>query len=437
MNTTKPIKEKIFTRYQVFIIAILAILQFSIILDFMVLSPLGAIMMPTLKINTTQFGLVVSAYAFSAGASGLLAAGFADKFDRKKILLFFYSGFILGTALCAIAPNYHFLLIARVVTGIFGGVIGSISFAIIGDLFKMEVRGRVMGFVQTAFAASQILGIPVGLVLANKFGWNMPFWMIAGFSALVAVSILLYMKPVAGHLTTKSERNPVEHLIKTVSTKNYLRAFLATTLLATGGFMLMPFGSAFGTNNLGIKVDQLPILYSITGVFSIVFGPLLGKLSDKIGKYKLFVFGSIWSIVMVIIYTHLGITPVWLIIAINVLLFVGISSRMISASALMTAVPQPHDRGAFMSINSSVQQIAGGIASFVAGLIIVQKTETSPLKHYDILGYVVMGSMTIAMLLMYGIDKYVKQKHYAAKMSVVEKEVLEKEETILQPGLES
>ncbi|MBK5279160.1 MAG: MFS transporter, partial [Bacteroidia bacterium] len=149
--------EKIFTRYQVFVIAILAILQFTIVLDFMVLSPLGALLLIELSITTVQFGWVVSSYAFSAGASGLLAAGFADRFDRKKILLFFYVGFILGTFLCGIAPDYNFLLVARIITGIFGGVVGSVSFAIITDLFKLEVRGRVMGFVQMAFAASQVM----------------------------------------------------------------------------------------------------------------------------------------------------------------------------------------------------------------------------------------------------------------------------------------
>src|SRR6267154_83631 len=168
MNSASPAKEKLFTGYEIFIIAILSILQFTVILDFMVLSPLGAMLLPQLHITTAQFGLVVSAYAFSAGASGILAAGFADKFDRKKILIFFYVGFLIGTVLCAIAPDYTFLLMARIVTGIFGGVIGSVSFAIISDLFKFEVRGRVMGFVQMSFAASQVLGLPIGLVLANQ-----------------------------------------------------------------------------------------------------------------------------------------------------------------------------------------------------------------------------------------------------------------------------
>jgi predicted MFS family arabinose efflux permease len=422
-RTLVPRKEKVFTAYQVFVIAILAILHFTLILDFMVLSPLGAILLPVFHITTKQFGLVVSAYAFSAGISGLLAAGFADKFDRKKILLFFYAGFMAGTFLCAIAPSYYFLLGARIVTGIFGGVIGSVSFAIITDMFKMEVRGRVMGFVQTAFAASQILGLPIGLLLAGRFGWHAPFWMIGTLGSVVGVVIFIYMKPVDAHLSLKSERSPLQHLAKTLSHTTYLRAFLATTLLATGGFMLMPFGSTFSINNLGITMAQLPILYGITGAFSIFTGPLIGIASDKIGKFNMFVIGSIISMALVLLYTNLGITPLWMLIAINVVLFMGISSRMVSASALMTAIPQPQDRGAFMSINSSVQQIAGGVAAYVAGMLVTQ-SKAGPMLHYNRLGFAVVGSMMVAILLMYMIDRHVKQKTAEAGIRPVPEEVL-------------
>ncbi len=400
-------KGKFFSGYQIFIIAILSILQFSIILDFMVLSPLGAILMPELHITTSQFGWVVSAYAFSAGASGILAAGFADKFDRKKILIFFYSGFLLGTVLCALAPDYPLLLAARIVTGIFGGVIGSVGFAIITDLFKFETRGRVMGFVQMSFAASQILGLPIGLVLANQFDWHAPFWMIAIFGIGVGILILLYMKPVDAHLKIKSERNALQHLIKTFTVPDYLKAFVCTSLLATGGFMLMPFGSAFSTNNLGLTMNQLPWVYGITGVFSILSGPFIGKLSDQLGKFKVFVGGSIMAIIMVAIYTPMGVTPIWMVIAISVVMFTGVSSRMISSSALVSAIPAPQDRGAFMSINASVQQVAGGIASAIAGLIVVQRQD-GMLEGYPLLGYVVIGSMIVTIALMYWIDLHVK-----------------------------
>jgi predicted MFS family arabinose efflux permease len=399
-----------FSRYDIFVIAILTILQFTLILDFMVLSPLGAMLMPALNISTSQFGMVVSAYAFSAGISGFLAAGFADKFDRKKILLFFYIGFIGGTLFCGLAPNYHYLLLARIVTGIFGGVIGSISFAIITDLFRLEQRGRVMGFVQMAFASAQVLGLPVGLYFANLWGWHAPFIMIVLVSIVIAVMIIIYLKPIDEHLKIKSDRNAFVHLWKTISHGTYLKTFVATALLATGGFMMMPFGTAFGVNNLKLTMGQLPMLYMITGAFSMITGPLLGKLSDGWGKYKVFFVGSVIMVAIVLIYTHLGPTPLWVVIVLNIIMFVGISSRMISSSALISAVPNQTDRGAFMSVNSSIQQISGGIAAYIAGVIVYQATATSPLENYDWLGYVVSVTIVITMILIWFLDQYVRKK---------------------------
>ncbi len=408
MQKTKPKKEALFTKYQAFIIAILAIVQFTVILDFMVLSPLGAQLMLELNITTSQFGWVVSVYAFSACGAGILAAGFADRFDRKKLLLFFYIGFVFGTFLCAIAPNYNFLLGARIVTGLFGGVLRSVSYAIITDLFKMEVRGRVMGYTQTAFAASQVLGIPVGLILANNFGWHSPFWMIVVFSVFVCISVVAYMKPIDAHLELENDRNAFQHVAKTITHPNYIRAFLATVLLATGGFMLMPFGSAFSIHNLGLRMEDLPVLYGITGISSIIFGPLLGKLADRIGQFNLFFIGTAISMLMVAIYTQLGVTPLWVVIILNVILFIGISSRIISSSALLTGIPKPQDRGAFMSIISAIQQFAGGLAAALAGSIVV-KTKSGFLQHYEKLGYVVLGSMVIALIMIYVLNEHIKK----------------------------
>ncbi len=405
----KKTKEKLFTPYQIFVVAILSLLQFTVILDFMVLSPLGAILMDELHVTTSQFGLVVSAYAFSAGGAGLLTAGFADKFDRKKLLMFFYTGFIIGTILCAMAPSYQLLLWARIITGIFGGVIGSISFAIITDLFAMELRGRVMGFVQMSFAASQVLGIPIGLELANRFGWHAPFWMIAFAGAIMGIVMWLKLKPVDAHLHLKVENNAVQHLFATLTRRDYAKAFFATTLLATGGFMLMPFGSAYSIHNLGIIMDQLPWIYFITGASAIILGPFIGKLSDRIGKFTIFLIGSVLTFFMVAIYTQLGITPLWELIVLNVVLFAGLTARMISSSALLTAVPDAKDRGAFMSINASTQQISGGIASIIAGFIVVQTT-SGKLERYDTLGYVVMASMVLATVMLYYLNKRIVKK---------------------------
>jgi predicted MFS family arabinose efflux permease len=402
-------KEKIFTRYQIFVIALLSVLQFTVVLDFMVLSPLGAQLMKVMHLTTSQFGLAVSGYAFSAGLSGILAAGFADKFDRKKMLLFFYTGFITGTFICGIAPDYHFLLGARIITGFFGGVIGSISYAIISDLFNLNVRGRVMGFVQMAFSTSQVMGIPVGLYFANRVGWHAPFLMIAGVSLLEFIAIIVYLRPIDGHLKIRSDQKAFQHLFKTIAHPNYILAFIFSTLLVTGGFMLMPFGSAFSVNNLGISMAQLPVLYFITGICSMAIGPLLGNLSDAIGKSEIFGLGSSLAIVIILIYCNLGITPFWLVVVLNTLLMLGVLSRLISSSALLTAIPQTNDRGAFMSINSSLQQLSGGIASIIAGLIVVQ-TSTGILKHYNTIGYIVVGSIILTIIMMRSINKYVINK---------------------------
>jgi predicted MFS family arabinose efflux permease len=409
MNQTQQTNKPSFTPYQKLVIAVLALLQFTIILDFMVLSPLGTILIKELSINPAKFGWVVSAYAFSAGISGVLAAGFADKYDRKKLLVIFYTGFLIGTALCGLANDFHTLLIARIVTGLFAGIVGSASMAIITDLFPIQMRGRVMGFVQMAFGVSQVLGIPIGLLLANNWGWHSTFWMIVVFGVVLGAVIVRGMKPVDEHLKTKLDRNPFQHLLKTITTKPYLVGFLGTMLLATGGFMIMPFASTFTTNNLGISQHALPTLYFITGAFSLITMPLIGKISDKVDKYVVFCVGTAISMLMVGIYTNLGVTTLPILILINVIMFSGIMSRMVPSSALTSAIPNPQDRGAFMSINSSVQQVSGGIAAVIAGRIIVENPDKS-LRHFDTVGYVTIGAMLVAAVIMYFVNRQVLQK---------------------------
>jgi predicted MFS family arabinose efflux permease len=398
-----------FTSYGKFVVAILSLVQFTVILDFMVLSPLGAILMPELGISTSQFGMVVSAYAISAGVSGLLAAGFADRFDRKKMLLFFYTGFILGTFVCGIVGSYHLLLLARILTGVFGGVISSISFAIITDTFRMEVRGRVMGFVQMAFAGSQVLGIPVGLYLATRFDWHAPFLMIATVATPVGIVILLKMKPVTGHLHGGQDKNALHHLWHTASNRLYLNGFMATIFLAVGGYMIMPFSSAFMVNNILIKETSLFQIFFVSGFFSILTGPFLGKLCDQVGKYRLFVFGSVLTMIMLFIYTNLGPNNILVVIAITTILWVGLSSRIISSAALTSGLPDVKDRGAYMGINSSMQQFAGGIASFAAGLIVHQPSSNAPLQHFDIIGYITIGTILLTIIMLFFINRRVAE----------------------------
>lgn len=413
METMQAPKERVFSRYQVFVIAVLSLLQFTVILDFMVLNPLGEILITKMNITTQQFGLVVSAYAFSAGISGILAAGFADKFDRKKMLMVFYSGFTIGTFLCALAPNYHFLLAARIFTGLFGGVISAIGMAIVVDLFQAQVRGRVMGFIQMAFALSQILGMPVGWELANRFSWHAPFWVIGVLAAILGGTILLYMKPITEHLNVKMERNPVEHLVHTLSNRKYTLAFCTTILLATGGYMLMPFGSTFFRHNMGLSAQDITWLYVATGVVSLIASPIIGKMSDKVGRINVFYVATILTSIMVLIFTRMHITPLYLAMIINGLMFAGVLGRVIPIQASLASIPAMQDRGAFMSINASIQQISGGIASVIAGLI-VYKTSSGFLLNYDILGIVIVGAFIITLVMMNRLNKQITNAANAA-----------------------
>lgn len=407
---SKKSSEKIkFTGYQKLVILILALTQFTVVLDFMVMSPLGDLLMKSMKISPSQFGVVVSSYAFSAGISGFLTAGFADKFDRKKLLLFFYFGFIVGTLLCGLVNSYPLLVAARIVTGIFGGVISSISMAIVADLFQLNQRGRVMGFLQMGFGISQILGIPISLYFANKWGWQSPFFMIVALAMLISLVGILFLKPVKEHLALQKD-NALLHLWKTIKNRDYRIAYLATAFLSIGGFLMMPWGSTFSVNNLHISQQQLPILFMIAGISTLAIMPIIGIISDKINKFTLFTMASLWMIVTVLIYTHLVPLPFWIVVSVNVLMMIGIMARMVPSQALTSSVPDMKDRGAFMSVNSSLQQMAGGFAAVLGGMIVVQKDNNSPLERFDILGYTVLAAILINILLTYRVNKMVMRR---------------------------
>jgi predicted MFS family arabinose efflux permease len=398
-----------FTGYQKLVVGMLAFLQFAVILDFLLMAPLGALIMPALHITPAQFGTVVSAYAFAAGISGIATAGFADRFDRKKFLLFFYAGFIVGTLWCGLAQSFESLLIARVVTGLFGGVIGAIVLAIATDLFPPQMRGRVMGFVQTAFAASQILGIPIGIYLSNLWHWQVPFLALAGLGAAGGLLIAWKMQPVAEHLKLRHDHSAFNHLLHTLTEPRYLLSFVAVLFLATGGFMLMPFSTAFTVNNLGISLHDLPVIYLVTGLATIFIGPMVGKASDKIGKMRVFYFGTVVMMIMVLVYTHLGTSTLFVVTLINVVLFLGIFSRMIPFQVLMSQVPVPTQRGSFNAINASLSQLAGGAAAVVAGHI-VEEGADGHIHHYEVAGYVVVATAMLACLLLWRVNRSIETR---------------------------
>jgi predicted MFS family arabinose efflux permease len=267
-----------------------------------------------------------------------------------------------------------------------------------------------MGLLMMAFAAAQVLGLPAALFLAGHFSWHTVFWLIVGIGVAVGIVIFTKLQPIVGHLQHRSDKNPFVHLWTTVSNPEYLRAFLASMLLATGGFMLMPFGSTFSVNNMGIDLDHIQYIYLATGISSVLFGPIIGKMADKLGKFNVFLFGSVVTAIMVGIYTNLGITSLSVAMIVNIILFVGITARMIASNAMITAIPKPQDRGAFMSVNSAMANLAGGIGAVVAGYIVHQDSPLAPIERYDWVGYVVIAVIVLVAALMYVLHRHIQKK---------------------------
>ena len=402
--------EKVpFTSYQIIVILILALTQFSVVLDFMVMSPLGDLLIKDLRITPAQFGVVVSSYALSAGVSGFLTASFADKFDRKKLLLFFYGGFIIGTMLCGLSNSYWLLVFARIFTGVFGGVISSISLAIVADLFDLNHRGRVMSFLQMGFGMSQILGIPISLYLAKVWQWQAPFYLIVILASIIFFVALFVLKPVNAHLKLQRE-NAFKHLWQTIANKEYRIGFIATAFMSLGGYLMMPWGSTYSVNNIGISQSDLPLMFMIVGLATFAIMPVVGVLSDKLNKFTIFTSASVLMVITVLVYTQLPKVSLVTLIVVNMFMMMGIMARMIPSQALAASIPAMKDRGAFMSINSSLQQMSGGVAALIGGWIVKQKTQSSPLENFDYLGYLVVAVILINILLTYRVYNFVSKR---------------------------
>jgi predicted MFS family arabinose efflux permease len=270
------------------------------------------------------------------------------------------------------------------------------------------MRGRVMGVLSTAFAASQVFGLPAGLYLTSHWDWHAPFLAIIAVGVPAGVMIMLFMQPVVAHLALKQEHSALRHLINTVTEPRYLLAFLLVMLLPTGGYMLMPFGTTFIVNNVGLSFSVLPVIYLVTGISTVFVGPLVGKASDSFGKFPMFCIGTVVTLIMVPIWTNIGHVPLAAVIVLNVILFAGIFSRMIPSQALISAIPEPAKRGAFNAVSASLQQFAGGVSAAVAGWLIVQRPDGT-LAHFDWIGYVVVTISLLSLALMYRVHKQVSE----------------------------
>lgn len=381
-------KQKIsFSRKEMILLALMAAVNFNHIVDFVIMMPLGPLLMRMFQISPHQFGLLVSSYTFSAGASGLLASFFIDRFDRKSCLIFFYLGFGFGTLACALAPTYITLLLTRSITGVFGGVLGALVLSIVSDAISYERRGTAMGIVMGSFSLASVLGVPFGLYLANLFGWHAPFVFLGLFAIINLVGLWLWVPSMKGHLNHSSPRHtPIQSLRHILRTPKQVVALSFIFFLVLGQFSIIPFLSQSFIANSGMLESQLPLIYLFGGICSMFASPLVGRLSDRFGKKIIFQI-SVWlSLLPILGITNLGVHPLWVLLAISSSFFIVMSGRMVPAMAMISATATPEYRGSFMSITSAVQQFSAALASYIAGMIVVQG-EAGHLLHFDKAGY--------------------------------------------------
>jgi predicted MFS family arabinose efflux permease len=348
----------------------LAVIQFTTILDFLIIIPLEHQYTRVFSITPAQFGYILAAYAVSAGISGIAAGFFLDRFDRKPALLWIFFGFALGTLLCALANTFQLLLAARFVAGAFGGVLGAVVLAIVGDVIPLERRGAAMGVVMSAFSVASIVGVPMGIIVAADFNWHVPFYAIAALSLCILPVAAWVTPPLRGHLAHIHEDHPVARTWAVMTHPDHQKAFLFMAVITCAGFLVFPFVPAYMNFNIGFTEMQLAWIYVCGGVATLVSMNLVGRWSDRFGKLRVFTFVSLSCGVPLLLVTNLPRVPLPVAVAVTTLLFVCMSSRMVPAMAMMTAVVEARYRGGFMSINSAVQQLSMGLASLGSGMIL-------------------------------------------------------------------
>lgn len=385
-----------FSRSEKILLGLMAGINFNHIVDFMIMMPLGPMLIRLFGIEAQQFGLLVSSYSFTAGASGLLASLYIDRFDRKSSLLFFFAGFILSTIACALAPSFWFLLAARSLAGAFGGVLSSLVLAIVSDAIPYERRGTAMGVVMGSFSVASVLGVPFSLELANRISWHAPFVFLGGLSFLVWLLISWLMVPMRGHLLSKEARKPKrDTFLRILRTPAQLWALFFMFAVVMGQFTVIPYLSQSYVANAGLPEAKLSYIYLFGGICSMVAAPLVGWLADKTSKHTVFALAAVVSAVPIVLITNMGHQPVWYLILISCFFFIVMSGRMVPAMAMVSSTATAQYRGSFMSVSSAVQNLSAALAAYTGGRIV--HFENGQFVNYSRVGFVAVVFSMLAL----------------------------------------
>ena len=369
-------------RREFWLLLTLAGIQFTHILDFMIMMPLGPQFREIFGISDAKFGVLVSAYTFSAGISGLLAAFYVDRFDRKKLLLVLYVLFALATLACGLASTYEALMAARVAAGVFGGVLSALTQTIVGDVIPAERRGRAMGVVMSSFSISTVAGVPLGLFLAAHFNWHVPFFAIAGVSGLLIILAWQTLPPLRDHLKAARKLSPLGNMVDTVMNRDHQKALLFTFLMMFVGFVVIPYITLYTTSNGKLTTQQIPYIYLFGGIATLLSARWIGRATDSRGKVPMFRTLALLTIIPVMGMTLSAPLGLYGIIPVSVLFFVFMSGRMIPGMAIVTSACNPPQRGTFMALNSAVQSLGMSAAAFLGGLIISRDAQGLVLNYW-------------------------------------------------------
>ncbi|HMK25584.1 MAG TPA: MFS transporter [Chitinophagaceae bacterium] len=411
------------SRKERILLFLLAGLNFTHILDFMIMMPLSNYLIPAFKITAFQFSILVASYSISAFISGLIIAMVIDKFDRKRSLLFAYAGFLIGTIACGFAPTYGLLLSARIMAGLFGGIIGAQVLSIVADLFVYERRGTAMGAVMSAFAAASILGVPLSLYLTNlfKFNWHVPFILIGSVGILLVPLIIRFVPSMTGHIKERKQDSVFSALTSLFKVREQRAVLLFSGLLMMGHFLIIPFINPYIEFNKGFSKELIPMIYLFGGIASLVGAIFLGRYSDKVGKLPVFLWSVFLSLFMALIITKMPNVHFSLVLCFFSVWFVLATIRAITAQAMISEVVKPEQRGSFMSVNGSIQQLGSGLAALAAGAIVITE-KSGKISNYNWVGILSILVLAISMILGHIVFKKIDR---AKNVSVINGELLQ------------
>lgn len=380
------------------ILLLLAAVNFTQILDFMIMMPLGDNLMAFFQTDSQGFSSIVSSYSLSAGIVGILVASLINNYNRKHVLLLSYAGFTIGTFLCGTADILQEIIIYRVITGAFGVVSAGIIFAIVGDLVSFENRGKAMGIVSMGFALAAAIGVPLGLFLGNVYSWRFPFFMIVAISTIVLIALMKVLPSMTDHITRKQKILNAQ--VGVVKNSNQLIALSFMMLLLFSQFIIIPYIATFMEYNVGFSKKHLLLLYLIGGIGSVVTGPVFGKIGDKIGKKKMYIILLILSLPPILMITFLGKGEIILALIMTTLFFILSGGRVILATTIVLSTATASERAGFMSIRASLQHFGAGIAATIGGMIVSQNMSTKEYINYSTTGYIsiIGGILTLLFL---------------------------------------